>query len=368
MTERRPLRLAMLPMLPPSNAATRAFCIRPLPYLERAGIRGAVLYPSGDRAFRVLTARRGPLRRIAAGLYWYGLVLPRRLLQLPRAARADVVFVQRSLFRYSSPPVLEALLWLIAGRLLGRTLVYHCDDALYAVANPRWYRLRFRHADLVLTGNREIAAVAEEAGATVELWDGAVEVGRYPLRRHEARRPVVIGWVGHHPPLLRSIAPALARVCAQGHAHLKVVGDTPLEAPELGSALENEQWRPEREFDVFGEFDIGIMPLENTEYNRGKEAFKIKEYMAAGLPVVCSPVGHNLEVVEDGVTGLFASGEQEWVDALERLVEDAPLRARLGASGRALVEARYALPLQAQRLATIVKRARTTRGGTGEAR
>ena len=90
--------------------------------------------------------------------------------------------------------------------------------------------------------------------------------------------------------------------------------------------------------------------------------------MAAGLPVVCSPVGHNLEVVEDGVTGLFASGEQEWVDALEQLVEDAPLRARLGASGRVLVEARHALPLQAQRLATIVKRAHTTRGGTGEAR
>ena len=93
------------------------------------------------------------------------------------------------------------------------------------------------------------------------------------------------------------------------------------------------------------------MPLADTPYNRGKEAFKLKEYMAAGLPVVCSPVGHNCEVVENGVTGLFATTENEWVDALLRLVDDSGLRASMGAEGRRVVAERYSLPEQSERLA-----------------
>lgn len=361
MSGRRPLTVAMLPMLPAANAATRAFCIRPKRYLAEDGIEATVLPPSGNRAFGALAQRRGPLRRITAAVYWYALVLPRRLVQLQRAARADVIFVQRSLFRYSSPPLLEALLWLIGRHVFGRPLVYHCDDALYAVAPKRWYDLRFRHSDLVLTGNREIAAVAERAGGSVEIWEGAVDVPRYPVRRHDDRQPFVIGWVGHHPPLLRPLVPALAQVCARG-ARVHVVGDVPLEAPELGDALTNERWRPEREFEVFRAFDVGIMPLEDTEYDRGKEGFKIKEYMAAGLPVVCSPIGHNLHVVEDGVTGLFASTEDQWVAALGRLMDDVELRARLGTSGRTRVELHWSLRAQAERLAEILRHLAPVRG------
>ncbi len=339
------LRVAFMPMLPQENAATRAFCARPLPYLSEHGIDGDLLLPSGNRAYRVLLGRPGVLGKLAGAAYWYGIVLPRRLVQILRAGAYDVVFVQRSLFRQASPPVLEALV-----RLTGRRLVVHCDDAAYAVARPLWTRLRFRLAHLVLTGNDAVAAYARNAGAEVAILPGALEPTRYRVREHEQRRPVVIGWAGHYPELLRPIVPALAHVCRDGAAIVHVVGDRPFSAPLLGDALRFERWSLEREHALFNDFDIGIMPLPDDEFSRGKEAFKLKEYMAAGLPVVASPVGHNVHVVEHGVTGFLADDVESWREYLTLLVELVELRAELGAAGRRVVEARYSLPLVAREL------------------
>ena len=342
----RRLRVAFMPMLPLENAATRAFCERPLPYLAEEGVDGVLMLPSGNRSYRLLLGRRNVLGKLAAAVYWYGIVLPRRLAQLTRACACDVVFVQRSLFRQGSPPVLEALV-----RLSRRRLVVHCDDAAYAVARPLWTRLRFRLAHLVLTGNRDLAAYAKRAGADVAILPGAVELTRYRVREHRPRRPVVIGWTGHYPELLRPIVPALARVCRDGEAIVHVVGDKPFAAPELGQALRWEHWSLERETALFDGFDIGVMPLPNDEFSRGKEAFKIKEYMAAGLPVVASPVGHNVHVVVHGVTGFLADDLDAWTGYLKLLVELAELRAELGAAGRRVAEQRYSLPLHARDLA-----------------
>jgi hypothetical protein len=122
----------------------------------------------------------------------------------------------------------------------------------------------------------------------------------------------------------------------------------------LGPNVEIEYWTREREFEIFAGFDIGVMPLEDTAYSRGKEAFKLKEYMAAGLPVVCSPIGHNLEVVEDGLTGFFAASPHEWRARLLQLVEDPELRAEMGKAARAAVQ-RFDVQAQASRLADCLQ-------------
>jgi glycosyltransferase involved in cell wall biosynthesis len=346
----------MFPMLPPINAATRVFCERPLFHLARHGIGGRIFSPASSRAFDRLLRPDKPLRPVRAALYWYVLVLPRRLVQISRAMTYDVIFIQRSMFRMASPPVLERLTSLVAGKLLHKPIVYHCDDALYAVAKPRRFRSRFQLADCVLTGNAEIAKFAATVNRNVVHYHGAIEVSRYPVKKHAQDHPAVIGWVGHGANhVLKSVLPVLKRVCAIENAVLKVVSDARPEVNDLGETLIFERWRLDREFALFADFDIGIMPLDDTLYNRGKEAYKIKEYMAAGLPVVCSAVGHNVTVVEDGVTGFFARNEEEWVQHLTRLIRDAGLRAKVGAAGRQHVEERYALSDQADRLAQLLK-------------
>ncbi len=353
MSAARGMRLAIFPMLPSVSAATRTFCERPVPYLADHGIEGRVFMPSGNLAYARLNRSHSRFRVLLAAIYWYGLVAPRRLAQLACALRYDVILIQRSVFRVKSPPILEGLLWL-AGKLLRMRIVYHLDDALYTI-KPRSYRLRLRFADLILTGNREIAAYAAKVNRSVRLFDGPVDVERYPVRVHECRSAVVIGWVGHAPDLdLLAIVPALAEVCRSRAATIHVVSDRHFSAPELAGALRWHRWDLDREFSLFEEFDIGIAPLTDCEYNRAREAFKIKEYMAAGLPVVCSPVGHNREVVEHGVTGYFARTEEEWLEFLLRLVDDAGLRARLGTAGRRAAIDRYAMTRQAHVLGELL--------------
>lgn len=353
---RRPrLRVAFFSLLPTTNAATRAFCVRPVRDLARHGIKGRVFAPSGPAVHRVMDRPTSPLRLPLAALYWYGLALPRRLVQLLQALSYDVILVQRGLLRWKSPPVLEGVLRVIAGKLCGRSIVYLCDDALYSVARPAYADARFRWADWVVTGNAEIAARARQSNPNVFMLEGTIDTPRYPVKQHTVKARVVIGWVGHAAPeYVASLVPALRRLSRERDIVLHVVSDRPLVAPELGDVVLNEVWRPDREFSVFADFDIGVMPLTDTPFNRGKEGFKVKEYMAAGLPVVCSPVGHNVALVEDGVNGVLADTEDEWVEALRRLCDDPALRGRLGAEGRRTVEERFDASAQASRFAAFL--------------
>lgn len=350
-----PIRVVMLPMMPAGNAATRAVCLRPLPYLRAHGIEGRAFLPSSEELYRRFQRSAGRRRYLDAVAYWYGLVLPRRLVHLVRALRADVIVVQRGLGHYAAPPLLELLLWVLADRLLGRAVLYHCDDALYAVAPAAFYRQRFAAAHWVLTGSAAVARYARRVNPHVWGWEGAVAVERYPVKRHSLHRPVTIGWTGHLAQrFFDPLVPVLARVCTARDARVRVVSERPYVHPSLGERLVWERWTPTREFTLFQDFDIGVMPLADTAYNRGKEGYKLKEYMAAGLPSVCSPVGHNREVIRHGVTGFFAANADAWVAYLLRLIDDVALRARMGAAARADAEARFSLAARAGSLAALL--------------
>jgi glycosyltransferase involved in cell wall biosynthesis len=161
------------------------------------------------------------------------------------------------------------------------------------------------------------------------------------------------------------VTSALATVCHQRDVRVKVVSARPFRAPELGEKLTWEKWSPARRFAVFEEFDIGIMPLTDVPYSRGKEGFKLKEYMAAGLPVVCSPIGYNRQIVEHGVVGFFAQSETDWVRHLKRLADDPELRARLGRAGRHAAETAFDYPEEMLRLGEFLRDVH--RGRTSEA-
>ena len=221
-----------------------------------------------------------------------------------------------------------------------------------------------RGAAVVVAGNAYLADRARAAGARdVAIIPSVVDLDRYPVVPPAAGGPPVIGWIGSPSTAaaLDAIAPALARACAGGRARVVLVGVTPgLRAWPF--PCEERPWVDGREAADIAGFDIGIMPLVDEPWSRGKCGFKLVQYLACGRPAVASPVGVNPDIVIDGETGLLASTEDEWVAALDRLIGDGALRARLGAAGRAHVEARYALQRTAPLVADVLRRA--ARGAT----
>lgn len=244
-------------------------------------------------------------------------------------------------------------LWLIARK--ARRMVYDFDDAVTvgpfgAAEDPR-RAARFAdtlaRCEAVIAGNDELARYAT-GHPNVRVIPTGVDLGLYraktPMIADGRGAGVVIGWIGTRGNLkyLRMLAPALETLAARGlQVTLRVVADAnpgPTAIP-----VEYVPWRLEREADDLAGLDIGVMPLDDTAWSRGKCGFKLLQYMAAGVPAVASPVGVNRSIIRHGDNGLLADTPEEWTGALASLIEDPALRARLGQAACRTVEARYSL-------------------------
>ncbi len=215
-------------------------------------------------------------------------------------------------------------------------------------------------ATLVTAGNAYLADRARRAGAAwVEIVPTVVDAAAYSPSGLDRRTGTpVIGWIGSPStwdaymvpmmPLLTGVAQAeAARIRAVGSG---IGGDD-------HPVLDRLPWTEQTEVARIQEMDIGIMPLTDTPWSRGKCGYKLIQYMACGLPVIASPVGVNCEIVEDGVNGFLAETEAEWQAALTRLLRDPDLRRRMGQAGQAKVEGRYSLQVWGPRVADMLIKA-----------
>ncbi|MGO9991944.1 MAG: glycosyltransferase family 4 protein [Steroidobacteraceae bacterium] len=240
---------------------------------------------------------------------------------------------------------------------LSRCRVFDVDDAIY-VRKPRrlgepvhdsiWRRRKFdatcRWADVVAVGNDVLAHVARRAARDIVVLPTSIDTAAYRASTASAADPPTIVWIGSPENLiyLEMIRPALARLAVRHPTlRLRVICSQFPDWPELN--IERFAWSSQTEAAALAAAHIGIMPLTDDEWARGKCAFKLLQYMAAALPCVASPVGANTEAVIDGVNGFHARDNGEWERALERLIESPELRARFGASGHAHVEERYSM-------------------------
>ncbi|WEN42111.1 hypothetical protein CKCBHOJB_01696 [Thauera sp. GDN1] len=348
--------LLIFPKYTRAGASSRYRSFQYLPALEAAGLRFTVS-PLFDAAYLAHKyahgrARIGDVLRAFARRLWAVLTVP----------RAAVVVIEYELLPWF-PAVLER--WL-AWR--GCRMVVDYDDALFhqydTHPNPWVRRLLgrkiatvMRLAHTVVAGNAYLADYARRAGAPrVAVIPTVIDLARYPVKdAADASGVFTIGWIGSPSTAryLRDIAPALAQVCRDGRARVRLVGSGPVDLP--GVPVEVVAWREETEVDEIRGFDVGIMPLPDEPWARGKCGFKLIQYMACGLPVVASPVGVNAEIVADGGNGFLARDGGEWVAALARLKGDAALGGRLGKAGRRKVEARYCLQVTGGRVVEVVR-------------
>jgi glycosyltransferase involved in cell wall biosynthesis len=200
-----------------------------------------------------------------------------------------------------------------------------------------------------------LAEFARRYNPHVTVIPPTVEVDRYVPRRHAGGTgPVVLGWSGSPTTVeyLGVISGALRRVAEKTPIEVRLMGaDFPL--PGVPSSY--RVWSADIEIEELQSYDVGLMPLADDPWTRGKGAMKALLYMAVGVPVVASPVGVTPRVVEHGRNGLLAASEDEWVTHLLALAADTPRRKALGMQGRATVERWYSPRVQAPRLAQVLR-------------
>ena len=261
---------------------------------------------------------------------------------------------------------------------VSRRRVFDVDDAIY-VRKPRrlgeqahdsaWRRRKFaatcRWADVVAAGNEVLASAARASARAVAILPTSIDTAAYQPTTAPATDPPTIVWIGSPENLLylQMIRPALTRLAAR-HPRLKirVICSQFPDWPEIN--VERAAWSTATEAHALAGAHIGVMPLSDDEWARGKCAFKLLQYMAAALPCVASPVGANTEAVLDGVNGFHARNDGEWERHLESLILSPELRARLGASGLRHVQSRYSM--QAYRARYLQLLTRLTAGGARE--
>ncbi len=264
------------------------------------------------------------------------------LLASLRSARGledyDVVIVQKRLF---SRPTLRRV------RSRARRLVYDFDDAVYlsrdgdSPTRRKRFSAMVKAADLTIAGNAFLAQAARRAGARrVEILPTALDPDRYRTREHG--ESATLSWIGGggNLPYLESIIPALEQAARiDSRLRLRVICDRFPGSCAL--SLEKSAWSERTEARDLAGSDIGLAPLPDEPWTRAKCGLKILQYMAAGLPVVASPVGVQADIVEDGRTGVLASSQEEWTRAVLELAADREKRQRFGEAGRAKVEREY---------------------------
>jgi glycosyltransferase involved in cell wall biosynthesis len=280
---------------------------------------------------------------------------------------------RRSLLRAADVVVLHQIkLSTLEARLFAaftRRRIFDVDDAIY-VRKPRrlgdapdespWRKRKFaatcRWVDEVAAGNDVLAGVARASARAVTVLPTSIDTAAY-FPTAAADDPPTIAWIGSPENLiyLEMIRPALARLTIRHPTlRMRVICSSFPVWPEIN--VECVAWSSATEAKSLAEAHIGVMPLTDDAWSRGKCAFKLLQYMAAALPCVASPVGANTEAVIDGVNGFHARSAEEWERSLESLILSPELRARFGASGRAHVESRYSMRAYRDRYLQLLER------------
>ena len=341
------------------GASSRLRSLQYLPYFQSLGWQVDPVPFFSQAYLRNLYAAQSTWKEVL-------LAYVRRFKALTRAGRYDLVWIEKEVLPFF-PAVAERIL-----KALRIPYVVDYDDALFHRYDlHRLWPIRavlgrkidavMRHASLVVAGNQYHVDRARGAGARrVEIVPTVIDLDRYPApvpRSETADRPLVVGWIGTpktscylHP--LKSVFASLqsrfnARFVAVG-ASKESLGDLPVEP---------WPWTEATEVESISRFDIGIMPLDDSPWERGKCGYKLIQYMACGLPVVASPVGVNEQIVDHGSSGFLAGTSAAWAEALETLCAAANLRQQLGRAGRDKVEQTYCLQVTGPKLGRMLMEA-----------
>jgi glycosyltransferase involved in cell wall biosynthesis len=350
--------LALSPV-PYEGAGARYRIAQYIPHLATQGI-DLTIAPFFDREFFELVYQPGRTARKALLFMRQAIGRLRTVLQ---HGRYDLIVIYREAMPVG-PPIVESML--AAAKV---PLVYDFDDAVFlpntseanrwigGLKNPQKTGAIIRKCNSVIAGNEFLAAYARRFNSSVHVIPTAIDVDLFVPRATPppSSEPLVVGWIGTPTTAsyLEPLAPVLQALTAAHRFEFRVAGSTRSLTFE-GVNTNNVPWSLDREVELFNQCDIGVYPLPDDDWARGKCGFKAIQFMSCGVPVVASAVGVNREIVQDGVNGFLATTPDEWRRKLTLLMTDAALRHRLGGAGRKTIQERYSLQVNGPRVAAVI--------------
>jgi len=267
----------------------------------------------------------------------------------------DIVFIQREAFMTGSSFFERRF------KKSKAKIIFDFDDAIWhkdvSEANRTFSWLKnpgktvtiIALSDLVFAGNNYLAAFARQFNENVVIIPTTLDTDYHvPANKSSEKKSLCIGWTGSITTIkhFELAAPVLKTLKEKygDKIYFKVIGDSSYSNEALG--ITGVAWSHENEIGELHEIDIGIMPLPDDEWSKGKCGFKALQYMSLEIPAVISPVGVNTEIVSDGENGFLASGKDEWVEKISRLVDSPELRKAMGKKARQTVIERYSVQSQ----------------------
>jgi hypothetical protein len=324
------------------DPSSRFRVLQHVPRMERLGVRLHPLVP------RVTSY---PPRAKALRPVWGAAALLERLGMAAATLRRDMTLIQRTMI--STFATFEGL--------CRGPRVFDVDDAIHLRRDGKAARHVARLCDLVICGNDFLAEWYSREHRPVAVLPTAVDTERWVPAVDGGEPTNTAGWIGSasNLPLLEGRSEEIGdflRACPGWR--LRVVCD---QKPRLGSIpadrWEFAPWSAKSEVSETARFSIGLMPLRDDEWARGKCSYKMLLYMSCGVPVVVSPIGLNADILSRGACGVGATSSKEWTDSLVSLARDASARARMGSAGRAIVMSDYSQDVIAPKLARLLLKA-----------
>tara|TARA_B100001063_G_C16750570_1_gene550070 strand:- start:267 stop:1343 length:1077 start_codon:yes stop_codon:yes gene_type:complete len=286
----------------------------------------------------------------------------RRLITILTIYKYDFVFIHREA-SHIGPPIFE----FIIAKIFRKKYIYDFDDAIwlanYSESNAKVHRLKaywkvkycIKWAGQITVGNTYLSDYAKKINDNVTIIPTTIDTLHYHNINTDYDQQIVIGWTGTHSTMrfLDFLVPIIKKLEVRYDFEFRVISN---KEPDYDlRSLNFMQWKRETEISDLNQISIGVMPLVHDIWSEGKCGFKCLQYMSLGIPAVVSPVGVNNVIVNHNVNGLLVESEQQWEDALEKLIQDKSERVRIGAAGKDTVTREYSVLAYSQEYLNLFK-------------
>lgn len=351
------MKVLVLTKYPRMGASSRLRTLQFLPLLETSGFEFTV-QSLFDNAYLENLYNNGNRSKLASIRYYF-----KRFLTLLTVKQYDLIWIEKELFPYF-PAFFEKILVTIGVRY-----IVDYDDAIfhnYDFSKNKLIKFFLKkkidkvmkYSSCVMAGNNYLATRAKSSGAkNIKLRPTVVDHLKYETKEDVSKDLLTIGWIGSPTTqkYITEIAPMLYEINRQCSFRLLLVGATTAIKKDLqGLEVDIYPWDENTEADLIRLMDIGIMPLHDGPWEKGKCGYKLIQYMASGVPVIASDVGVNREIIENSKSGLLVKEQSDWSSTIVKLINSPNLRAQFGEAGRDAVEQNYSIQSQLPKINKIL--------------